>query len=210
MAFCINCGSQVPDGAKFCAACGTPVVSAPAPAPAPAPEPIPEPVVEPAPEPAPIPVPEPVPAPAPVQGSQQFIQVPPTDTDPDLDMEGPPIVGNYVIPGMENVPQQQYKPPAAKPAGVAQASKAVKQPNAVKPPRAVKQTSKGSGCSGKTILIIVGAIIAFILVIVLAGIIIFKAIGIGKDSSGKGTGTALTELLDNAAATHYNLSLIHI
>lgn len=30
MAFCINCGNQLPDGARFCASCGTPVNSAPA------------------------------------------------------------------------------------------------------------------------------------------------------------------------------------
>ena len=43
MAFCINCGSQIPDGAKFCPSCGTPVASIPTPAPAPVPEPIPAP-----------------------------------------------------------------------------------------------------------------------------------------------------------------------
>ena len=41
MAFCPNCGSQLNEGARFCAACGSPVaapapVAEPAPAPAPA------------------------------------------------------------------------------------------------------------------------------------------------------------------------------
>ena len=118
MAFCINCGSQIPDGAKFCPSCGSPAASIPTPAPAPVPEPIPAPtpVYESTPEPAPAPVPEPAPepiptsAPAPVymQAAQQFIQVQPTDADPDLDMEGPPIVGNYTIPGMENIYRLQH------------------------------------------------------------------------------------------------------
>ncbi len=227
MAFCINCGSQVPDGAKFCAACGTPVVSAPAPAPAPAPEPIPEPVVEPAPEPAPIPVPEPVPAPAPVQGSQQFIQVPPTDTDPDLDMEGPPIVGSYAIPGMENVPQQQYTPPVAQPqeaqaekkytgyppgyvepaqqaAPAQQQASPAKPAKAPKPPKTPKQPSEGGNKLGFIMLIIIGALSAIAIIIGIISMITGAGSTSSKKKGGAGEGTALTELLDNAAATHYN------
>jgi len=47
MAFCINCGNQLPDGAKFCMNCGTPVPSVPEPAPEPDSETVPEPVTEP-------------------------------------------------------------------------------------------------------------------------------------------------------------------
>ena len=36
MPFCINCGQENPDVAKFCLACGTPMATAPAPAPEPA------------------------------------------------------------------------------------------------------------------------------------------------------------------------------
>ena len=36
--FCINCGQELPDGAKFCPACGTGVPGTPAPAGDPAPE----------------------------------------------------------------------------------------------------------------------------------------------------------------------------
>ena len=46
MAFCINCGSELPDGAKFCMSCGTPnsaaTASAPVPAPVQEPAPAPE------------------------------------------------------------------------------------------------------------------------------------------------------------------------
>lgn len=45
MPFCGNCGSKLPDGAKFCGVCGTPVATPanhePAPTPAPTPEPAP-------------------------------------------------------------------------------------------------------------------------------------------------------------------------
>ncbi len=242
MAFCINCGSQVSDGAKFCAACGTPVASVPTPAPAPepVPEPIPEPVAapalepepipEPVPEPEPIPVPEPEPVPAPAQPmSQQFIQVQPTDTDPDLDMEGPPIVGSYAIPGMENVPQQQYTPPVAQPqeaqadkkytgyppnyvaptpqqaAQPQQSAPAGRSAKAPKPPKAPRQSSEGGNKFGFIMMLIVGGltVLAIILGIIFS---IVDAVGGGSSSKkgGSGEGTALTELLDNAAATHYN------
>lgn len=67
--FCTECGVRLPDGARVCPSCGTPVEryageqSVPEPVPA-APEsaPEPEPVPEPTPEPAPAPEPEPKPA----------------------------------------------------------------------------------------------------------------------------------------------------
>ena len=72
--FCSNCGKKLPDVAKFCDVCGTPVrVPAPKPEPAPVqipePEPEPEPIQipEPEPEPEPVQIPEPEPEPVPVQ-----------------------------------------------------------------------------------------------------------------------------------------------
>lgn len=47
MAFCTHCGAQLPDGARFCTSCGTPVAAAPA-------EPAPQPT-QPAPQPRPQP-----------------------------------------------------------------------------------------------------------------------------------------------------------
>lgn len=95
MPFCGNCGSKLPDGAKFCGVCGTPVAAPanhePAPTPAPTPEPAPvskQPQPQPAastsaqgpvpivsapahaPEQAPAPAPEPTPAPAPATFQQ--------------------------------------------------------------------------------------------------------------------------------------------
>ncbi len=222
MAFCINCGSQVPDGAKFCAACGTPVASIPAPAPAPEPEPIPEPIVEPAPEPAPAP------APAPQAAPMHFEQVQPADTDPDLDMEGPPIVGSYAIPGMENVPQQQYTPPVAQPqeaqaekkytgyppgyvepaqqaATAQQQASPAKPAKAQKPPKAPKQPSEGGNKKlGFIMLIIIGALSAIAIIIGIISMITGAGSTSSKKKGGAGEGTALTELLDNAAATYYN------
>ena len=65
--FCTECGVRLPDGARVCPSCGTPVEryagGESAPEPAPAPEPVPEPVPEP--EPAPAPEPESVSAPEP-------------------------------------------------------------------------------------------------------------------------------------------------
>lgn len=77
MAYCIACGKQISDTAKFCPYCGgrqpeTTPAPAPAPEPAPAPAPAPEPAPAPAPisepeqHPAPAPKPEPAPAPDPV------------------------------------------------------------------------------------------------------------------------------------------------
>ena len=56
--FCSNCGKQLPDKARFCDACGSPVRE-PVQAAAPAPEPVPVKTPEPAPEPVRIPAPEP-------------------------------------------------------------------------------------------------------------------------------------------------------
>ncbi len=53
MAFCPKCGSQVPEGAQFCATCGTAFAAAPAPNAAPAYNPAPQYAPAPAPAPAP-------------------------------------------------------------------------------------------------------------------------------------------------------------
>ena len=131
MAFCINCGSELPDGAKFCMSCGTPNAAAAA---APAPEPAPEPV----PESTPAPIEQPAEQPAPQQAA----------------------------------------------------------------PKAVNRSVQGGGF-GKKIMIIAGALIA--LAIILGIIIIIKNAvgGSSKSLNGAGSGTALTEILDKTAATHY-------
>lgn len=235
MAFCINCGSQIPDGAKFCPSCGSPAASIPTPAPAPVPEPIPAPtpVYESAPEPAPAPVPVPAPEPTPVsapipapapapepapepiptsapapvsmQAAQQFIQVQPTDADPDLDMEGPPIVGNYTIPGMENVPPQQYIPPAASAPQQANQQAPIQQPAyqqapASKPPKKSKATKQGAGGKFPVIVAVAAGGVVLIAVIVCAIIFIPRLLGVPEV---KGEGDALTKLLDNSAAALY-------
>ena len=255
MAFCINCGSQVPDGAKFCMACGTPVATIPTPAPAPAPapvpepipepgtepipEPVPEPVAEPIPEPAPEPVAEPEPEPAPVptpapkpvpaqQATMKFENISPAQADDDLDMEGPPIVGNYAIPGMENVPQQTYTPPVSQPQTAGEADKKYtgyppnyvepagssqqapsgkpqKAPKAPKAPKAAGVRMEEGSKPGTIIMIVIGALIVLAILVGIVGFIL-KIAGIGGGSSKKaeGSGTALTELVDNSAATYYN------
>ena len=69
MAYCIACGKQISDTAKFCPYCGgRQPETTPAPAPAPEPAPAPAPAPEPAPAPAPISEPEQHPAPAPKPG----------------------------------------------------------------------------------------------------------------------------------------------
>lgn len=60
--YCTVCGKCVPDGRKFCTACGAPMTPVEDLIPAPLEMPAPEPVAMPAPE--PTPVPEPAPAPA--------------------------------------------------------------------------------------------------------------------------------------------------
>ena len=200
MAFCINCGKQLPDGSKFCLNCGTPVPTVPEPAPAPVVEPvpelIPEPVPEPEPEPIPVPVPEPVPQPAPAP-AMQFTQVQSAEADDDLNMEGPPIVGSYTIPGALNsaqqqATQQQYTAPTPQ-------QQAPKAPEAPKPAKAPKQLRQG-GLSRKVVIFAVGGVVALAVVITAVALII-RAVG---GSSKKAEGTALTELLDDAARTYYN------
>lgn len=63
--FCTTCGSEIPEGSKFCTSCGAPVASRPAPEPAAEPAPVPAPTPASAPEPKPTPVPAPAPDPVP-------------------------------------------------------------------------------------------------------------------------------------------------
>ncbi|MBP5183918.1 MAG: hypothetical protein J6113_02290, partial [Lachnospiraceae bacterium] len=69
-------------------------------------------------------------------------------------------------------------------------------------PKAVNRSVQGGGF-GKKIMIIAGALIA--LAIILGIIIIIKNAvgGSSKSLNGAGSGTALTEILDKTAATHY-------
>ncbi|MBO4890942.1 MAG: zinc ribbon domain-containing protein [Lachnospiraceae bacterium] len=134
MAFCINCGKQLPDGSKFCLNCGTPVPTVPEPAPEIKPEPVPEPapVVEPIPEPIPEPAPQPAPAP--------------------------------------------------------------------EPPKAPKASLQGGG-SRKVLIFAAGVLAVLVIIGVIVGLVL-KFAG-GSSKKAEGTGTALTELLDDAARTYY-------
>lgn len=204
MAFCINCGNQVPDGAKFCHVCGTPVVAVPSATPDPEPvneEPVVEgPVVEPGPEPV---VEETVVEPAPE----------PVAKEPVLENpQGHPTINgkvytgypeNYVAPqpAPGPVPQQQAAPQKQQ-----QAPQSKKPAKAQKPPKAPKQPKQPGqgGGFGTVMMIIVGALIALAIILSIIGFVL-KAVGvIGGASKSAGSGTALTELLDSAAATYYN------
>jgi len=129
MAFCINCGSELPDGAKFCISCGTPNAA---------------PALAPSPEPAPVPVEQPAEQPVPEQAA----------------------------------PQSQAAP------------------------KVVKRSVQGGGF-GKIMMIIVGALIALTIILGLIAIIKNAVGGSSGSLEGAGSGTALTEILDKTAATHY-------
>lgn len=90
MAFCPNCGSQIREGAAFCAICGTklsvapeaaPVEAAPAPAAAPV-EPAPAAIAEPVPAAEPVVEPAPVAEPAPIAAAVEPAPVAPTEPAP--------------------------------------------------------------------------------------------------------------------------------
>ena len=203
MAFCINCGTQLPDGSKFCPNCGTLQPVAPSPAPAPvyvAPEPEPEPVyVAPAPEPepvytAPAPEPEPVyvaPAPEPEPVYEQHTEIPAqgspgrlaspimqADYDMETGEEPDPVVGTYTIP-----------------AGGEQFDSA-RPDRAQARPRKSAKPRRSSGGIPKIVIIIAAAVVALAVIITAAFLIISKVNG-SKAPSGEGT--ALVEIVDNAA-----------
>ena len=101
MKFCINCGSPLPEGAKFCGECGQRVAQKAAPAPAPAPvyeAPAPAPVYE---APAPAPVYE-APAPAPViQEPAAPVYAPPAApkaAEPQTHVYGAPVAHTFSAP----------------------------------------------------------------------------------------------------------------
>ncbi len=248
MAFCSNCGNKIPDGAKFCMSCGTPVVIMPAPAapaapvaaepvvtqpepvavpePEPIPEVVPEPVQEAVPEPVPevVPEPEPMPvqeaAPEPVaepEPVQPQIQQPvqpqvqavastyPPGTMIGLDVEEPdmesgeepePIVGTYVIPGMGGMVQQAPVQP--------QVQQAVAQPQMQ---RNVQPQMQAMGPQKKKVwpivLAIVGGGLTLLIVAIVAVVLIVKS---NTASAPQGEGTALVDLLDDAA---YNRQMMN-
>lgn len=131
-------------------------------------------------------------------------------------MEGPPIVGNYAIPGMENVPQQQYTPPVTPAAQQGYQQTPIQQPGyqqapapqqtyqqaapAPKPPKKSKTPKQGAG--GKRPVIIGAAAGGVVLIAVIVCAIIFIPRLIGAPEV-KGEGDALTKLLDNSAAILY-------
>ena len=235
MAFCINCGTKLPDGSKFCPNCGTqqPVVAAPAPVAAPepvaVPEPvtIPEPVVVQQPEPAPVvqearhsfeesasapepvAVPEPVvvqqPEPAPLVQEpvyqepivQQPIEFKAPVMQADYDMESgeepEPVVGTYTIPTAAQIQAAKTSAPAQ---GAAKAP-AVRQP-APKAQKAPKQPRKSGGFNPLPIIIgVVGGLLA--IGIIICAVLIIKNT-VGGSSAPFGDGTALVDILDNAAS----------
>ena len=173
MAFCINCGSQIPDGAKFCVACGTPVVTAPAP------EPVAEPIAEPAVQPAPAPIVEPMPTPV---------------AEPAVQPAPAPVAEPAVQP--TPAPQQTYIPPV-------QQQPEPQKKAAVESPKSSKRSAEGGSKFGSIMMWIVGGLIALIIVLsVIFKIVDIAGGGSGSKKSG-GSGTALTELIDDTATTYY-------
>lgn len=239
MAFCSNCGNKIPDGAKFCMSCGTPVVIMPAPAapvaPAPAAPVAAEPVVT-QPETVAVPEPEPIPevVPEPVQPQVQAVAstYPPGTMiglnveEPDMESgeEPEPIVGTYVIPGMGGMVQQAPVQPQVQQAPVQQAAvqQAVAQPQmqqaAVQPQiqqaaaqpqmqRNVQPQMQAMGPQKKKVwpivLAIVGGGLTLLIVAIVAVVLIVKS---NTASAPQGEGTALVDLLDDAA---YNRQMMN-
>ena len=214
MAFCINCGTKLPDGSKFCPNCGTqqpvipepivqePVYQEPVVMQQPAPEPkVPEPVVQepvyqepgvmqqPAPEPE---VPEPV-YQQPVEFKAPVMQA---DYDMESGEEPEPVVGTYTIPTAAQI--QAAK--ASAPAQGAARSQAARQ-TATKAQKAPKQPRKSGGFNPLPIIIgVVGGLLA--IGIIICAVLIIKNT-VGGSSAPFGDGTALVEILDNAANMQY-------
>lgn len=118
MAYCIACGKQISDTAKFCPYCGgrQPETT---PAPAPAPEPAPAPVPAPAPETAPAPAPasEPAPAPAPISEPEQH---PAPAPKPEPAPVPEPVPTPAPEPASGSTPEPQPAAPAAPAASASQ------------------------------------------------------------------------------------------
>ena len=138
MAFCTHCGAQIPDGARFCTSCGTPVAAAPTVNPAPQPQ---APVRQ-APQPQapqynqpvqaqpvqpvqPRPAPQPAPAPAPAaEAPQRSVTDAPTGATvkysddvppPEASTNAPAEKGEFVIASW-SAPKKQAPQPQAAPA----------------------------------------------------------------------------------------------
>lgn len=180
MAFCINCGSQLPEGSKFCLNCGTPVPAMPESAPKITPETVSEPEAEQIPKSEPIPEPEQTlksasePVPKP-EPAPAMQFTQVQSADPDDDLD------------MEG-------PPIVGSYSVPEADSAVRR-------QEPKQRPQGGG-SRKVLIFAAGGIVA-LAVVITAAVLIAKAVG-GSSKKAEGTGTALTELLDDAARTYYN------
>lgn len=118
MAYCIACGKQISDTAKFCPYCGgrQPETT---PAPAPAPEPASAPVPAPAPEtaPAPAPAPESAPAPAPISEPEQH---PAPAPKPEPAPAPEPVPAPAPEPASGPTPEPQPAAPAAPAASASQ------------------------------------------------------------------------------------------
>ncbi|MBS7158253.1 MAG: DUF4013 domain-containing protein [Collinsella sp.] len=118
MAYCIACGKQTSDTAKFCPYCGgrQPETT---PAPAPAPEPASAPVPAPAPEtaPAPAPAPESAPAPAPISEPEQH---PAPAPKPEPAPAPEPVPTPAPEPASGPTPEPQPAAPAAPAASASQ------------------------------------------------------------------------------------------
>lgn len=118
MAYCIACGKQISDTAKFCPYCGgrQPETT---PAPAPAPEPAPAPVPAPAPETAPAPAPasEPAPASAPISEPEQH---PAPAPKPEPAPVPEPVPTPAPEPASGPTPEPQPAAPAAPAASASQ------------------------------------------------------------------------------------------
>ena len=96
---------------------------------------------------------------------------------------------------MENVPQQQYIPPAA-----SAPQPAYQQAPASKPPKKSKAPKQGAGGKLPVIVAVAAGVVVLIAVIVCAIIFIPRLLGAPEV---KGEGDALTKLLDNSAAALY-------
>ena len=173
MAFCTNCGSQVPDGTKFCPGCGQKIGGS---EPATPMTPVQVPPVQ------PVKMEEPKQAEAPVQGAYQAAYTPPVAQQSYT----PPTQQSYTPPTQQSAPQQSYTPPAQQsyqttnapqgaytqqggyqPQGNPQQSYSA-QPAYAPTAQASKQKKP---MNKKTLFIIGGAVLAVILAVVLISVL---------------------------------------
>lgn len=173
MPFCGNCGSQVPDGLKFCPNCGKPLVAALSPAQEPVQsvvqqsvpvQPVPQPIPEPVQQPVPQPMPEPVQNTVPVQPVPQPMPEPVQNTVP-VQPAPQPVPQTVPEPVQNTVPVQ----PAPQPA----------QNAAPKPP--AQQPKKNNNMP--MILGIAGGVVALIIACILIGGVIGSKASAGDPNS---------------------------